>query len=206
MTDLAPGALAAALADWRAIYWERPLTQETCMEMAAKYEALAALETLPPGPEQDAALRAAAGRWPGCLRESQLAGPSRCRERHLQASAGLRGPARPRAAWRDEGASALVLWADLHPLLADLLTWRRTTGGRGGIAGLVVFVATTPAAERWPADPALLARVGGARVRTRMAYAWLAAQAAMGLPALNWALFARTGPWDARAGDPADLP
>lgn len=202
MTDLAPCALAAALARWREIYWGRPLTREACAAMAEKYAALAAVEAMPPGKAQDAALRAAARRWPGCLRESQLAGPERCRQRLAQASAGRSGPLRARAHWRDEGGSALVLWADLHPLLADLVVWRQTTGGRAGVAGLVAFAA---ASGRWPDDPALLVRIGGAQVRTRMAYAWLAAQAGMELPALNWALFGRTGPWDRRAGDPSPL-
>lgn len=174
--------------------------------MAAKYSALAALEAMPPGDAQDDALRAAAERWPGCLRESQLAGPVRCRERHAQASAGARGPELSRARWREADAAALVLWADLHPLLADLQAWRRTTAGRDGPAGLLAFVKGTPAAERWPADLALLIRVGGPRLRVRTAYAWLAAQAGLDLPALNLALFARTGPWDARADDPPPVP
>jgi hypothetical protein len=174
--------------------------------MAAKYEALAALEALPTGDAQDAALRAAAKQWPGCLRESQLTGPSRCSERLAQALAGAAGPERPRASWREEGAAAVVLWADLHLLLGDLLSWRAASGGRGGVPDLVAFAARGTAAERWPADPALLHAIAGAQVRVRLAYAWLAAQAGMGLPALNLHLFGRTGPWDARAGDLPEVP
>lgn len=202
MTDPATGALAS----WRARYWDRPLDRATCTAMAAKYRALAAVEAMPAGPAQDQALRAAAERWPGCLRESQLAGPDRCRERLAQASAGASGPEQARARWREAGAAALVLWADLHPLLADLLAWRRATSGREGPAGLVAFVRATSAAARWPADPALLVRVGGPRLRVRTAYAWLAAQAGLDLARLNLELFGRTGPWDARAGDPPPVP
>lgn len=194
-----------ALSPWRAAYWLRPLPQATCEAMAEKYAALARLEALPNGAEQDAAIRAAAERWPGCLRESQLAGPARCRERHAQATVGRERPEQPRAAWRDEGAAAMVLWADLHPLLADLLQWRRR-GGRGEAAELLAAVRGGPAAARWPDDPALLERVGGARVRPRLAYAWLAAQAGIELPALQRLLFGRAGHWDVRAGDPPFVP
>lgn len=202
MTDPATGALSC----WRSQYWDRPLDRATCATLAAKYAALHSLEAMPPGAEQDAALRAAAERWPGCLRESQLAGPDRCRQRQAQASAGLDGPELARASWRAAGATPLVLWADLHPLLADLLAWRRATAGRDGPAGLLAFVKGTPAAERWPADLALLRRVGGPQARVRMAYAWLAAQAGLGISALNLELFGRPGPWDARTGDPPPVP
>lgn len=173
--------------------------------MAEKYAALAALEAMPGGAPQDAALRQAAERWPGCLRESQLAGPARCRGRQALAEAGMTAPERPREAWRAAGAAEIVLWADLHPLLGDLVAWRRQ-GGRGGPAELLAAVRGSPAAARWPEDPALLERVGGARVRPRLAYAWLAAQAELGLPTLNGLLFGRAGPWDARAGDPPLVP
>lgn len=202
MTDPAPRALPAGLARWRETYWDRPVSREVCAAMVAKYDALAALEILQPGKEQDAALRAAASRWPGCLRESQLAGPERCQARRAQAAAGLSRAPQPRAAWRAAGAEAVVLWADLHLLLADLLAWRQATGGRDGAAGLVAFTAGN---ARWPADAQLLSAVAGTRMRPRAAYLWLAAQAGMPLAALNLALFGRSGPWDLRAGDPPAL-
>lgn len=173
--------------------------------MAEKYAALAALEAMPRGERQDAALRAAAERWPGCLRESQLAGPARCRQRYEHASAGAARPERTREAWRAAGAAALVLWADLHPLLGDLLAWRRQ-GGRGDAAALLGAIRGTPAATRWPDEAALLERVGGAQIRPRLAYAWLAAQAGLELPELGLLLFGRAGHWDARAGDPPAVP
>ena len=167
--------------------------------MTEKYLALAALEALPRGPEQDAALRRAAARWPGCLRESQLVGPTRCEERRARAEAGSAAPERPRAAWLAAGEGALPLWADLHVLLADQLAWRAT----GGSGDAVAFVRWLDAGRRarWP-SPGLLATVGGAQVRARQAYQWLAAQAGLSLSALNSVLFARQGHWDARPGDP----
>ena len=66
------------LRPWQLQWSQRPLTRAVCAAMTEKYLALAALEVLPRGPEQDAALRRAAARWPGCLRESQLVGPTRC--------------------------------------------------------------------------------------------------------------------------------
>jgi hypothetical protein len=95
--------------------------------------------------------------------------------------------------------AALVLWADLHPLLADQLRWR-AAGGRGGVAGFCRFAAAD-AAGRWP-GPELLTAAAGAAVRPRQAYLWLAAQAGMPLPALNLALLGRPGHWDRRPGDP----
>lgn len=168
--------------------------------MADKYAALSALEALPGGSAQDEAMREASRRWPGCLRESQLSGPRRCEERGRHARAGALAPERSRADWREEGAAALVLWADLHVLVADVLAWRQQGPRAGGLAGFVAFAAPT---GRWPADLALLERVAGSLVRSRLAYGWLAAQAGLELPALHWALFDRTGHWDApRPGDP----
>lgn len=170
--------------------------------MAEKYAALAALEALTRGAEQDAALRSASARWPGCLRESQLAGPVRCAERGLWAAAGCSGPERGRAAWRLEGAAAVGLWFDLHLLLGDVRRWK-AGGGRGEVAGFVDWLrGEGEARARWP-EAALLAATGGSQVRVRLAYAWLAAQAGLRLAELNRELFARAGPWDARPGDPA---
>lgn len=170
--------------------------------MAEKYAALVALEALPAGPEQDAALRAASSRWPGCLRESQLAGPARCAERGRWAAAGAMEAERAREAWRADGKAALVLWPDLHRLLADVRGWK-AAGGRGEAAEFVVWArGAGEAAVRWP-DAQLLAEAGGSRVRVRQAYAWLAAQAGLRLAELNQTLFARSGPWDARPGDPS---
>ncbi len=198
---------AAELAAWRHAYLRRPLARELCAEMAEKYAALAALTALPTGPAQDAALRECARRWPGCLREAQLAGPERCAGRRACAEAGVLAPPRAREAWlQDEDAAAVPLWADLHRLLADQLRWRRARGPRGEDEDVASFVASLAgldeeAAGRWPSAQQLTL-VAGPRVRPRQAYRWLAAQAGLPLASLNYALFARRGPWDARPGDP----
>lgn len=192
---MAPHELRA----WQARWAAQTLAADDCAAMTEKYLALAALEALPRGPEQDAALRRAAARWPGCLRESQLVGPDRCRQRRAWAEAGRAGEERPRAAWLAEGAGALPLWADLHRLLRDQLAWR-ATGGSGDAAEFVRWSAGE-GRERWP-EPGLLAAVAGPQVRARQAYQWLAAQAGLSLAALNFVLFARQGHWDARPGDP----
>jgi len=188
---------AAELAVWQAAYAGRPLARDGCAAMAEKYAALAALVRLPAGPVQDAALRTTARRWPGSLREAQLAGPERCRERRAQAEAGALAPERARAQWLRE-APALPLWADLHLLLADQLRWR--AGGGAGEAEAFVAGLAGEARGRWPAA-ALLVEVAGRQVRARQAYRWLAAQAGVSPVALNYALFGRTGPWDGRSED-----
>ena len=95
---------AAELAVWQAAYAGRPLARDGCAAMAEKYAALAALVRLPAGPVQDAALRTTARRWPGSLREAQLAGPERCRERRAQAEAGALAAwfLRRRMAWASD--------------------------------------------------------------------------------------------------------
>lgn len=96
----------------------------------------------------------------------------------------------------------MVLWADLHLLLEDLLLARRH--GVRGLAAFHGFVASGEMAGRWPGDPEALEAAGGLLVRPRLAYAWLAAQAGLQLPALNFLLFGRAGHWDdPRPGDPA---
>jgi len=168
--------------------------------MAEKYAALAALVALPSGPAQNAALRAAARRWPGCLREAQLVGPRLCEQRRVQAEQAAGVEARTRAQWLAGDAAAVPLWADLHLLLADQSRWRLRTLGAADVTD---FVATLDeqAQSRWPGAE-MLAEVAGPQVRVRQAYRWLAAQASLPLADLNYLLFARRGPWDARPGDP----
>jgi hypothetical protein len=168
--------------------------------MAEKYAALAALVALPAGPAQNAALRAAARRWPGSLREAQLVGPALCEARRVQAQAAAGSEPRTRAQWLAGEAAAVMLWADLHLLLGDQSRWRLATLGTGDAADFVRAL-VGEARERWP-EAALLVEVGGPQVRVRQAYRWLAAQASLPLAELNYRLLARRGPWDARPGDP----
>ncbi len=166
--------------------------------MSEKYAALAELEALAPGPLQQAKLREAAARWPGCLRESQLAGPEHCGERRRWAEAACDQPLRSRGEWLATPAAAVPLWADLHELLADQVRWR-TRGDRGDVEA---FLNSLPDAARirWP-SATVLKSLAGAQVRSRQAYLWLAMQVGWSLPQLNFALFARCGPWDQRPGD-----
>ena len=191
---------AEPLAAWQTAYAWRPVARETCAAMAEKYAALAALVVLPTGPTQNVALRAAARRWPGCLREAQLVGPALCELRCVQAETAACSEARPRAQWLVGEAAAVALWADLHLLLADQSHWRLRTLGAGDVTDFVVTL-DAEARGRWP-EAAMLAEVAGPQVRVRQAYRWLAAQASLPLADLNYLLFARRGPWDARPGDP----
>lgn len=193
-------------------FWRAPLSLEACRAMLAKYEALAELEAQDPGPLQDRLLRAASRRWPGCLRESQLVGPERCAARREGVRLALAsGETSARASWRARGLAAVPLWAELHALLDDQLRWRAQLG-LGPAArpreddaprAFLDFARSTGASARWPTRAATLRAVAGPKVRSRQAYLWLAARAGLALPALNQILFARSGHWDQREGDPA---
>ncbi|MEZ4448669.1 MAG: hypothetical protein R3B09_04250 [Nannocystaceae bacterium] len=179
-------------------YWSEPLSPTACAQMVAKYEALAWIEGAAAGRGRDLAIREAAARWPGSLRESQLAGPERCRERREAANRGARAPARTRAAWAGE-CPALPLWVDLHALLRDQRGFRGRPGDPG--SALQSFLAGVAGTGRW-GDPDEVAAIAGPRVHSRQAYRWLAARAGLALPRLNYLLFGRDGHWDLRAGDP----
>ncbi len=190
-------------------FWGELFTARARDEMIAKYEALAALEALAPGPQQDRQIRAAARRWPGSLRESQLAGPQQCARRLASLRSVADAEASPRASWRDRGVAAVPLWAELHALLGDQLRWRTSQlqsktrrRGEDSAQQFLAFVSSTSAAKRWPSDPDELSRVAGSRVRSRQAYLWLAARAGLALPAMQRILFARSGHWERREGDP----
>ena len=96
----------------------------------------------------------------------------------------------------------MLLWASLHPLLADLLRFRRVAD-EAGVAGLARWIADDPAlVERWPGVERLTELVHG-KLEVRCAYLWLSARAGLELPRLNHLLFARSGHWDRRPSDPA---
>ncbi|MGB1276663.1 MAG: hypothetical protein ACPG77_13020 [Nannocystaceae bacterium] len=179
--------------------------------MAEKYRALATLEAMPTGRPQDLELRATAKRWPGSLRESQLAGPERCHERRVWAEEASERAPESRADWRSRGpsAAAVILWAELHPMLGDHIRWRKSLVSRRRQrvdtqpASFLDFLASTPAAMRWPASAQILIQHTGPRVRARSAYLWLAARCGFAVEELQFLLFGRTGHWDQRPGDPA---
>lgn len=114
--------------------------------LADKYSSLLRLIAAPVGALRDRGLRELAARWPGVLREGQLAAVDRlaARERALMSLG-----AASRAVFRAEGFAAVPLWAELHRLLGDLAWLRSARPDPTTLpAGL------DPArSERWPGDP-----------------------------------------------------
>jgi hypothetical protein len=172
-------------------FWALPLAHERVLAMRDKYEAELALARLPhDSPQQREAIRELARRWPGSLREAELIGPQRAEARRAAAAAGCTRAHESGATWwaRGDADRAVLAWAHLHAAIAELLVLRR----RGGSLH----------ALDWPG----LAQLPDLRARkldVRVAYLWLAARAGLSLPALGLVLFARSGHWDARPGDPA---
>lgn len=170
--------------------------------MVRKYAALARLARLPEG-KRKLALRAAATRWPGSLREGELIGPTEVAAREAAAQAGLSEPERARASWIDEPAQAVLCWASLHLLIHDQRRFRvaEPTLASDSQAFSRWIVERDPDL-RWP-EPARITAIVGPKLRVRSAYLWLAVRAGFDLPSLNALLLARAGHWDRRADDPA---
>lgn len=185
--------------------WQATMAPEVWTDMVEKYRSLQHLEGLPEGPAQVAAIRRAARRWPGSLRESQLVGPDRCARRLRCAQAASNQPPQTRAHWRNRGDdhTAVVLWAELHPMVGDYVAWRqRTSTGPRDAKAFVAFVEHRVPPGRWPTSAEVLCEFTGDKLRARTAYLWLAARAGMRLPDLQRLLFAREGHWETRPGDP----
>lgn len=171
-------------------FWAQPLAREQLVAMRDKYEAELALASMPAdSPEQREAIRELARRWPGSLREAELIGPQRAEARRAAAAAGCARELESAARWwaRGEADRAVLAWAHLHPAIAELLALRR----RGGALREL----------DWPAL-AELPVLHERKLDVRVAYLWLAARAGLSLPALGLVLFARSGHWDVRPGDP----
>lgn len=165
--------------------------------MVDKYDALAQLEALPSGPTQDRALRAAAQRWPGCLRESQLAGPIVCQKRRFMALEGTHEEKSSRAKWQNQGFHAIPLWIDLHQLFMDQLRWRKGFNRlkkpkvASPLEDFFRFTQKLPGNSRWPTEFEQLQEIGGNKVCSFQAYSWLAVQAGIPLFELSHFLFNR---------------
>lgn len=175
------------------------------LEMRGKYEALIGLGFAPNDEHRKPMLRAVARRWPGSLREAELVGLERVTERLEQAGLGAELAEQSGDDWRARGrpACAVWLWSNLHPLLADLLHFRRVRREPPSIPALARWIADERSLdERWPGIERLPALIPG-KLEIRCAYLWLAARAGLELPQLNHLLFARSGHWDRRPGDPA---
>ena len=172
---------------------------EAVGEMRAKYDALLDLAQRADDDDRPPCIRRVARRWPGALREAELAGPDICANRR-RALEGQDVARLSRGELRRAQLAALPLWAILHAMLGDQL--RARARHRSGLTVEQFVEGLEPGAgERWaPADR--LISTCGERVRARQAYLWLAHRAGLTLPELNWILFERQGHWDLRDGDP----
>jgi len=181
-------------------YWSAPLSPEACAAMVAKYDALAQLEAMGAGKPREQRIREAARRWPGSLRESQLAGPAVCEARRRAALAGAQGPARTRGEWCAT-EPAVPLWVSAHELVGDLVAWRRrlSRGVAATPAALIEHLSERPQSARW--DRAAVQALVDRPIRIRLAYLHLAATSGLPLPVLSRTLFAREGRWERSADD-----
>lgn len=153
-------------------FWAESLDSRR-VALAQKYATLTHWIAQPSGIARDRGLRDLAARWPGALREGQLASMDELRARQAALET-----AATAGALRDLGHAAIPLWAALHDLLGDLAAMRgpRPDGG----APLV-----GPASDRWPADAAWWSAIAWPP-DSRLARAWLGAIA--GIDAIDGAL------------------
>jgi hypothetical protein len=120
----------------RESFWNVVFTAHEAEAMAEKYAWLRREVLEAEGPVSSSALREAARRWPGALRECQRVEPERYRAREQWAREGALSHDRARAAWLAEGRAAVCLWSELHQLVADVLVWRAGLGRRArGVVG-----------------------------------------------------------------------
>ncbi len=105
-------------------FWSTVLTAGVAAQLTDKYARLRMAVLDGPDPTPAAALREAARRWPGSLRECQWTAPADYRARESAVRASLEQEPRTYAQWRDHGHAAVCLWAELHALAADVLQWR----------------------------------------------------------------------------------
>jgi hypothetical protein len=115
-------------------FWNAVFTAREAVAMAHKYAWLRTTVLEAAGTASAAALRQAAGRWPGSLRECQRVAPARYREREHWAQEGAAAADCAHAAWLARGRAAVVLWSELHRLIGDVLTWRAAALARGAAA------------------------------------------------------------------------
>ncbi|MCA9684647.1 MAG: hypothetical protein KC457_20850, partial [Myxococcales bacterium] len=130
-------------------FWQAPAPRACWSAMVDKYAALLAPAMTEPDPDlHRQALREAARRWPGALREAEMLGPTGLEQRLQVARRGQEGDLGLTRADAREGpeeqACAVILWSELHLLLADLQRHRaqaRSSGTDGGATeAFVVWV------------------------------------------------------------------
>jgi len=144
-------------------FWSGSLDAGECAQLVEKYTGLLGLIAQGEGVSRAAGLRQLAARWPGALREGQLA-PRATLEARGRSCLALGPGVRDR--WRAAGLAAVPLWAELHRLLGDLA---RIRAGRLGPAALQGALG-----ERWPASAAWWAAQPWPP-DARLARSWLAA-------------------------------
>lgn len=140
--------------------WNTVFSAQEANSMAHKYAWLrrAVLETR--APHSHEALREAARRWPGSLRECQRVHPQRYRARERWAREGAETSDRAYTAWHAEGKAAVCLWSELHRLTAEVLAWRASapTEREDPVAFLRDLTRRDPErAAAWPAREVLIA-------------------------------------------------
>lgn len=117
-------------------FWNGVFPALDARAMADKYAFLRRAVLEAGGPAAPSALREAARRWPGSLRECQRVEPGRYRAREGWARRGASSPERARAAWLADGQAAICLWSELHRLTGEVLAWRlRLRGSSMGADG-----------------------------------------------------------------------
>jgi hypothetical protein len=145
-------------------YWNTVFTAREADSMARKYAWLRREVLEAAGPAPAAALREAAQRWPGSLRECQRVHPERYRAREQWAREGVAAAERACAAWLAEGRAAICLWSELHRLTAEVLAWRATglEGGPGRRGDAVAFLRDLTGRDpargaAWPEEAVMVA-------------------------------------------------
>ena len=174
-------------------FWQGKLLPSECASLVRKYEHVFLAIDMKSGASQSDALRGTARQWPGSLREAQVVEPSVLRDRRDCAATGMKMAARSRGWWRDRGWACIPLWAELHPMLADQLAWRRTCRAKPVGAREFLAALSGDARRRWPVDAGELERVAGPRVTPVQAQRWLAVRIGWSLADLHRALFTRLG-------------
>lgn len=182
-------------------FWNAVFTAREASAMAEKYAWLRREVLEAKGPASPVALREAARRWPGCLRECQRVAPERYRAREQWAREGAATGDRARAAWLAEGRAAVCLWSELHGLVADVLAWRAGQGeraravGRAGPAELLRDLTRRDPERRaaWP-EVEVLRSLGLGTVGSALAEACLAHRAGWDRPRLRACLLGLEAP------------
>lgn len=160
-------------------FWNTVFGAQEVGSMAAKYAWLRRAVLEADGPASAAALREAARRWPGSLRECQRVSPERYRLREQWALEGLGEDECVYSAWEAKGRAAVCLWSELHHRTAETLAWRASASGRrvGPVAFLRDLTLKDPRRRAaWP-EEAVVISLGTGAVGAGLAEACLAVRA-----------------------------